>query len=443
MAGKNGNRRMPPVVSVALISAIVAWGLTAPAVAGAAFGPDEREALGFSASSEDAVAYPGGRLLLLDQYREGREQVVRLRRDGSVDRSFANTEVPFEFVTDMAVQPDGDIVLVGGRGARGPEFESSEMVVARLLPNGSLDRSFGQGGMKVVSFGKLRERASSVAIGSDGRIVIGGFSGLTTTRPEVIGAVVARLLPGGAYDRSFSGNGRVWLKGGPESELGGVSDVAALPSGKVVADASGDFVDTVLRLRADGVPDRKFGHGGQIAVGPPGTERSEDRYFEPIGQLGIRPRGGLKMVGTTYLRNKRDGATSSITAIAYRSDGSLDRSFGKGGVLNTGTHNVASAFAMLPDGALLVSGGNNVERGTFPAFGFDAKGKPDSRFGDGGRANVSFAGKGWANRARAIVPQGRGRVLFVGVVRKISSERRFPWLAGLARLHLHREVRQP
>ena len=72
--------------------------------------------------------------------------------------------------TDLTIQPDGKIVVAGG----GSDSSRPDYVVARYLPNGSLDASFatgaGNGGgvwSNIYYDGKL----SAVALAPDGRIV--------------------------------------------------------------------------------------------------------------------------------------------------------------------------------------------------------------------------------------------------------------------------------
>jgi uncharacterized delta-60 repeat protein len=116
---------------------------------------------------------PGGQLIL-----------GRLHANGTPDTSFGfgppgiiHGEVGFPFTFGgMAIQPDGSIV-VAGSGARGPEGvpppnSINFLAVDRFSSNGIRDSSFG--GTLPQSVPDREETASSVAVLSDGRIVVGG-----------------------------------------------------------------------------------------------------------------------------------------------------------------------------------------------------------------------------------------------------------------------------
>jgi len=100
----------------------------------------------------------------------------------------------------VAVQPDGKVVAVGTAG--GP---NSKFAVARYKPKGTLDPTFGTGGVVVTDVGSYRDEAYGVALQPDGDIVAAGVQG--AGRPGSNVAVV-RYLPDGTPDPSF-GNGGI------------------------------------------------------------------------------------------------------------------------------------------------------------------------------------------------------------------------------------------
>src|SRR5690349_19253654 len=73
---------------------------------------------------------------------------------------------------DVAIQPDGKIVAVGGSS----NDASSDFVVARYDPDGSLDASFGTGGIVTTAISSDYDAAGAVALEPDGRIVAMGTS---------------------------------------------------------------------------------------------------------------------------------------------------------------------------------------------------------------------------------------------------------------------------
>src|SRR5438552_1470882 len=86
-----------------------------------------------------------------------------------------------DIVYALGAGPDGKLVVAG-------LFSSSrydDFALARYTARGRLDRSFGQGGKVLTSFGAhTRADASAVAIQPDGKIVVAGTD-LTNTRPSV------------------------------------------------------------------------------------------------------------------------------------------------------------------------------------------------------------------------------------------------------------------
>ena len=73
----------------------------------------------------------------------------------------------------MAIQPDGKF-LVAGSGST--VITGFDFVVLRYNADGSLDPTFGEGGIVVVDFGYTNDYATGVAVDSHGRVVVAGYS---------------------------------------------------------------------------------------------------------------------------------------------------------------------------------------------------------------------------------------------------------------------------
>src|SRR5690625_3601599 len=71
----------------------------------------------------------------------GMDGVKRLNVDGSLDTSFLAGPIDGR-VTNLAVQPDDGIIIVGSFGEIAGEVRNK---IARLLPDGRLDPDFGDG----------------------------------------------------------------------------------------------------------------------------------------------------------------------------------------------------------------------------------------------------------------------------------------------------------
>jgi uncharacterized delta-60 repeat protein len=96
----------------------------------------------------------------------------------------------------VAVQPDGKVIAVGMR-FRGNDAQNDELfAVARYLPDGELDRTFSRDGLASVDFGFGDADASAVAVQRGGRTVVAGNGARNAYRTEEDFAV-ARLRANG------------------------------------------------------------------------------------------------------------------------------------------------------------------------------------------------------------------------------------------------------
>lgn len=287
--------------------------LTANGTLDPSFDLDGRRQLAFQGQDgiQDLDVYPDGRILL-SGYTAPAEStnacglMFRLNGDGSTDTSFgSNGEVciqpaagtpPLTFVTGPLILDDGRIVATGiVNSGSGSPFANVDMFASGLLPNGSLDTSFGVGGTRVVSFdqgGTNFDATLASARQSDGRIVMAGRA----TGPTGEDIAVARLLADGTPDASFGTGGRVLIPldltpGGNDA----VRAIAIQQDGRIVLAGSaelqpgGSTAAVILRLLPDGGLDPSFGSGGVLVVAPVilGTS-SDSASFSSVAIAGGR-----------------------------------------------------------------------------------------------------------------------------------------------------------
>jgi len=200
----------------------------------------------------------------------------------------------------LAVQPDGKVVLVGVQQPL--PGENAKAIVVRLSPEGSLDPTFGNGGVVVVPSAS----GFAVALQPDGKIVVGGTS---SSGP---GLAVMRLLPDGRMDTSFGAGGRA------TANVGGYGTAFALAiqsDGKIVAVGRasppgsfdpGDF--GVARFNADGSLDSSFAANGRVRTDFGGGEDALDVALQPDGKIVVvgGPGGLRRAVGGRALRPERE-----------------------------------------------------------------------------------------------------------------------------------------
>ncbi len=156
--------------------------------------------------------------------------------NGVLDPNFGNGgKVNFRFTTSSddfgtaaALQPDGKIVIVGTSGLNGQSNGFRNFAVARLNTNGSLDDTFGNGGLVTTDFFNQEDVATAAAIQPDGKIVVGGNSAGRFA--------LARYNSDGNLDTTFSG-GKV-VTDFEESDLEVIGNVLIQPDGKIIAAGS-------------------------------------------------------------------------------------------------------------------------------------------------------------------------------------------------------------
>jgi uncharacterized delta-60 repeat protein len=356
------------------------------------------------ATPAGALPVAGGGLLAVGTDRDTLV-TVRLRADGQVDAAYGTAGaaraklggLPSYRFAAIAAQSGGRVVAAGS----GAEQNSStgRAAIARLNPDGSLDATFGAGGVVNDAFaGGTQSAIESVDVDPAGRIVVAG------RRDDAF--VVARFTPDGAPDLSFGGTGVVTVAL-PGFKVGAASAVRALPGGGAVAGGQADEQFALVRLRDDGSPDPAFGAGGLTFDTPPASAAIES--------LTLLPDGRILIAGFGDDINGRHQIVGRYTA-----DGHPDPAFGRGGFTLTDDQPAASQLLPEPDGSAVVAG-----------YGFaryTATGALDPAFGVGGVAPGSPAG--------FVVPQPDGSALAVAGRRHQMDFERYalgePALAGLA-----------
>ena len=106
----------------------------------------------------------------------------------------------------LHIQADG-LILVGGFATNSHDTRVREVAIARLNTDGTLDRAFGDRGRVFLSSGGVDEGAHALAVQSDGKIVVAGTTARDSASDQHF--LLARLHPDGALDRTFGGTGIV------------------------------------------------------------------------------------------------------------------------------------------------------------------------------------------------------------------------------------------
>lgn len=191
--------------------------------------------------------------------------VARLLEDGSLDSSFGTggkeigTTDNISHITGIKLNKEGKIVLFGNTTAA-----SKNLVVIQLNSDGSPDTNFGTNGSTEVNFGGTEITLSDFAIDGQGRIVIVGQTNAATNPNDF---AIARLLPDGSLDTTFGTNGKVQLDLGNNLASGGIAITRA---GKIIilgSNITGADQMIVAQLNNDGSLDTNFGMNGSTVIG--------------------------------------------------------------------------------------------------------------------------------------------------------------------------------
>lgn len=311
------------------------------------FGTGGKVTLDFGSSDEPAgiVVDADGNVLVGGAGSSG-FTVARLTKSGMLDSTFGVAGLATATVGSgdkanaLATDASGNLIQVGQTSLAGDKA----FAAARYLADGTLDTSFGSAGTATVNFGTGFDVANAVAIQSDGSVVMAGEMDMPGGKAFV---AITRLLSTGVLDTSFGTSGLV--TNGFGTTLASATGVAIQSDGKIVVvgnaftGASSEY--TVARYNADGTLDSGFGTGGVVFTPLSTNDLASDIVVNAAGTISI--------AGTT-----RVGISPNFAVVRYRPDGSLDSSFGTGGVskVKIGFGGFASGLAEQTNGKLVVVG---------------------------------------------------------------------------------------
>jgi uncharacterized delta-60 repeat protein len=297
---------------------------------------------GFSYATA-AAQQPDGSVVVAGQSEHGSERhvtAVRLLPDGSLDPAFGTGGIAtvriFDFpaINKALVQPDGRIVVVGSAS-----IGSTDLLLVRWLPDGTLDPSFGTNGIRRIDLDDVEqhEAAADAILQADGGIVVVGFRSSFSSA-----GLIARFLPDGDLDTDFAVNGFRVVSG--VSRLAGVVE---LPDGRLVATGSAGGDLALMRFDAMGTVDATFGTGGVATVPRPAT-------FDNAWRVLLQPDGRYVVGGSTG-----SGVTADFIVARLEPSGTPDASFGTGGVATVdfaGDEDILIGFGRQADGRIVAAG---------------------------------------------------------------------------------------
>jgi uncharacterized delta-60 repeat protein len=351
--------------------------------------------------------------------------VTRFNPDGTLDRAFGPGDPvsPFggqvrlnptnfgEDGTSIALQPDGKIVVAGTLSTGSFPFNVG-IVLIRLLPDGSLDPSFGGGGASggpgwIIPPIGGSPQVGRIALTPDGHIL----AGCNVTQLFTL----ARFNADGSLDTTFGDRGTVVTD--VAANDGGARDLLLQGDGKLLVVPYGyppvpSFL--VMRFNPDGSPDAAFGAGGRATVDFGGLDAVST-------SLSLTAGGSILVAGLPH-PSSPDAVVARLTPA-----GALDPTFADGGRLATPPFPFAGTPTPLlgiflpvvrttPDGRFLVAATHEVSGNHYEEVvaRFLPDGSPDPTFAPTGRFEVDLGGIGAEGLLRDLVVQRDGAPLLYG-----------------------------
>ena len=300
----------------------------------------------------------------------------------------------------VVIQPSGQIVTAGWRTV-GTGIDT-DFALTRNNPDGTLDTTFGTGGIATTDLGGADDQALDAALLPDDGIVAVGSTDALGILKTAFGVV--RYLPDGTPDPNFGNGGIVTT---PFFGKGAVANaVAVQPDGKIVVagfadQASGFNSDFALaRYNPDGTLDTSFDGDGIVTTDLSGQD-------DNITALMIQPDGRIVVAGT---------AGEDIALARYTTEGKLDPNFGNGGfkITDLGFVDVANGVALSRSGQILLAGytiGTKLNN-DWLLERYNTNGTLDTTFGTGGTVTTDISvGDDFAEN---LVVDAAGRIILVG-----------------------------
>ncbi len=281
--------------------------------------------------------------------------VMRLNSDGSLDNTFNGTgkiQISFgssndSFGQSLALMDNGKIISAGYTWDVNNDLQCA---FCRLNEDGTLDNSFGTGGLVIMNLAGMQNYMNNVSMQGD-KIVIGGIS-YQTGQAYI---TLSRYNSNGILDSGFGQNGLVNI----EVEM---DNFLMSPNGDMLIDdqnrilygtyvlgiQSTDFA--LFRFQADGAPDNSFGDFGLSVVDMLGNSA--------INSLAVQNDGKIIAGGYIEINGLRN-----FSLVRFLENGDPDVSFGGTGIVITNPSPLSSGYdsnityvGVQADGKIIVTG---------------------------------------------------------------------------------------
>ncbi len=298
---------------------------------------------------------------------------------GELDPSFGDggrVRTPVDhisFAYAIGRQSTGKLIAAGCSAGSEPGSQAFRFTIARYTASGTLDPSFGENGVTILSFPGDTGTAciEDLAIRPDDSILLAGRALVSSGNNQDF--AIAQLTPTGQLDGNFGTDGRLTLHpGNPEYHVEATA-ITLDPAGRaiVAGNALTDHGDSQLdvpsfaavRIEPDGTLDTSFGDNGEVVIEMTETAPQGIAVGSRVADVVRYGDGKIVLVGSAYDDWAGDDDSqyrSRLAAARLTSGGQLDSSFSGDGTLVTPVrglkdHAMGRAAALTPDGKLTVA----------------------------------------------------------------------------------------
>ncbi len=348
--------------------------------------------------------------------------IWRYNNNGTLDTTFGNGGIVVndnaagggrsDIGNSITVDSSGRILVTGYSDSS----TDSDMVIWRYNNNGTLDTTFGNGGIVVhdnAAGGNDDDRGNSIIIDSSGRILVTGDSGSDTAAYDM---VIWRYNADGTLDTTFGNGGVVVHNSAAEGDSFDRGNSIAIDSNGRILVAGYSYSSTdsdmvIWRYNTDGTLDSTFGIDGIVVYDSASGGDSHDSG----NCIKIDSNGRILVTGVS-----ESSADLEMTIWRYNTDGTLDSTFGNGGIVTDDTApdemsiHVGLAITTDASGRILVTGENRILYTSWIViWRYNTDGSPDTTFGSGGTITHDYV-SGYYDKGNSITIDSNGRILMTG-----------------------------
>jgi uncharacterized delta-60 repeat protein len=307
---------------------------------------------------------------------------IKAQQAGALDTGFSSDgKVEYGFLASISsfktiVQPDGKIVVAGVNNLFFGSYYC-DFHILRFNQNGSLDNTFGSGGVTTINiysgFSNIVGELNGLKLQADGKIVVVGAL-LNGTGGRVI-----RLNANGTSDNTFGSSGVLTISSISGVSINNLNDVAIQSNGKIVVAGLANNTDfAVIRINADGTFDLGFSGDG--------LQTTNFTVSSDVAKaVGIQPDGKIVVGGDN---------NSDFLIARYSSTGTLDNTFDTDGrqTVNFNATDVCNSLLIQPDGKILMGGNTFTTTEILALCRLNTDGAIDISFGGAGKYSTPDGG---------------------------------------------------